>query len=106
MVRRGGILSDIHVAVEQTETASHGFRIGQDTTTRRGTEHVSTVWGVRKNYGTTRYLQSRIQWLPNHTADAQTHHSMHEPEKCNSVLNKNGNIHLKNPPRLYCRIYW
>lgn len=36
MVRRGGILSDIQVAVELTENASHGFRIGQDTTTRRG----------------------------------------------------------------------
>jgi hypothetical protein len=36
---------------------------------RCGTEHVSTVWGIRKEDGTVRYLQSRIQWLTNHTAD-------------------------------------
>ena len=87
MVRRGGILSDIQVAVNLTENASHGFRIGQDTT-RRGTEHVSTIWGVRKNDGSVRYLQSHVKWLPNHTADEQSKHVMDELQRCNAILHE------------------
>ena len=48
MIRRGGILSDAQVAMELESKASRGVRVGQDTTACRGTEHVSTVWGVRK----------------------------------------------------------
>lgn len=88
MVRMGGILADVQVAAELVEHSSSGIRVGQDTTTRRGTEHVSTVWGIRKEDGTVRYLQSRIQWLPNHTADEQTKHVLNELEKCNTVVDK------------------
>ena len=48
IIRRGGILSDAQVAMELESNASRGVRVGLDTTTRRGTEHVSTVWGGRK----------------------------------------------------------
>lgn len=70
----------IQVAVNLSKNASHGFRIGQDTTTRRGTEHVSTIWGVRKNDGSVRYLQSRVKWLSNHVMD--------ELQRCNAILDE------------------
>ena len=88
MVRRGGILADVQVATELTENSTRGLRIGQDTTTRRGTEHVSTVWGIRKDDGSVRYLQSRVQWLPNHTADEQSKHILNHLEKCNEILDQ------------------
>ena len=88
MIRRGGILSDAQVAMELESNASRGVRVGQDTTTRRGTEHVSTVWGVRKEDGSVRYLQSRVQWLPNHTADVQTEHILQQMHKGRELLEK------------------
>ena len=75
MVRRGGTLSDIQVAMALQESSDRGLRVGQDTTTSRGTEHVSAVWGLCDGDGNVRYLQSRVQWRPNHTADVQTQHT-------------------------------
>lgn len=35
---------------------------------------MSTVWAVRGEDGSVKHLQSRVQWLPNHTAAAQASH--------------------------------
>ena len=45
------------------------------------------MWGLHDGDGNVRYLQSRVQWLPNHTADVQTQHIQKDLEKCNAILN-------------------
>ena len=88
MVRRGGILSDIQVAMELQDSASKGLRVGQDTTTRRGTEHVSTIWGIKNADGQIKYLQARVGWLPNHTADEQSKYILNQLHGFNELLTK------------------
>lgn len=61
--------------------ASRSVRAGQDITTHRGTEHVSTEWGVRREGSSVCYLQSQVQWLTNETVDVHTQHILQQ--QCN-----------------------
>ena len=49
---------------------------------------MSTVWDVRREDGSVRYLQSRVHWLPNHTADVQTQHILQQNRNGRELLEK------------------
>ncbi|CAH1776833.1 unnamed protein product [Owenia fusiformis] len=84
MVRRGGLLSDAQVGLEMEARAQNGIRVAQDTTTRKGLEHVSTIWTF--NDGNS--LESRVENLPNHTSEAQLDHIKNSLEKTTSILDQ------------------
>jgi hypothetical protein len=86
MIRQGGILSEAQLALTLTDTSSAGHRVGQDTTTRGGVEHVATGWAGRTPDDKVFNMQSRVEWLPNHIAETQVNHVMRIMERSNNLL--------------------
>ncbi|XP_064624207.1 uncharacterized protein LOC135485742 [Lineus longissimus] len=86
MIRQGGILSDAQLALALSDTSSRGLRVGQDTTTRGGVEHVATAWAGRSENNEVFNMQSRVAWLPNHIAETQLEHIKCVVEKSNDLL--------------------
>ena len=46
------------------------------------------MWGVGREDGSVRYLQSRVQWLPNHSANVQTQHILKQQRNGSELLEK------------------
>lgn len=55
---------------------------------KMGTEHVSTVWGIKRADGQTKYLQAHFGWLRSHTADEQSKHILNQLSGFNELLTK------------------
>ena len=86
MMRRGGILAEAQIGIAFAEHGHRGVRIGQDTTTRQGTEHVSTIFTFKDKDNKAKPLQSKIRQLPNHTAETQMEHINSILENTNELI--------------------
>ena len=104
MIRRGGILSDAQVAMELESKASRCESWAGHNCPQRYRTCVNSV-GSEED-GSVRYLQSRVQWLPNHTADVQTEHILQQMHKGRELLEK---LKLQSQQAMsivHCRVHW